>query len=644
MFVKTALLIYPSPTHPLVSRAETFAREHQIKLTGIALADFLAAPGLALDLAEHVVVLADDETMADLVSLAKTLNFSLGIIPLENQVRLHEWFMFPTQTNDCLPLAFQLPNKSVDVLRCNNETALGSVMLGDTPFLDQSSKAYRARNQSAWRRLVYTVLLIINSLRNLFTIHPFGITLTVGQNKPVKTAITGMISIENNVNNAAARMLTTSISVQDGKVSSILIAPKSIMDYLAFLLKAVFHKDKTSAKLPKAISYIRSQYLKIDSQKPLTYYLDSQPRSANCIEMELYPEAVKLNLSDEYFAAQGGQRGGKDTLKLENLPHNEERISMIQRRLPLFTNAVEEDFRELFLQLRDNAKSQSSFIALMILSSLVATLGLFLSSPAVIIGAMVLAPLMAPIISLAMGVLRSEQQLIKQSLTTIGIGVTLALLTSALLALIIPISKVTSEISGRLHPNLLDLGVAVFSGVAGAYAHARESIMKSMPGVAIAVALVPPLCVVGIGIGWWEWEVMSGAALLFLTNLVGIALAAAITFLVLGYAPLVKAHRGLVLSLTILAVITVPLTFSFHNMYQVWRVEQVVLDKTLQINGKHLQLDNVQVQFSRADIIIQANVSSEVNVLYQDLVELKQHLEHELKHSVKLKATPRITL
>ena len=217
MFVKTALLIYPSPTHPLVASAETFAREHQIKLTGIALADFLAAPGRALDLAEHVVVLADDETMADLVSLAKTLNFSLGIIPLENQVRLHEWFMFPTQTDDCLPLAFQLPNKSVDVLRCNNETALGSVMLGDTPFLDQSSKAYRARNQSAWRRLVYTVLLIINSLRNLFTIHPFGITLTVGQNKPVKTAITGMISIENNVNNAAARMLTTSISVQDGK-------------------------------------------------------------------------------------------------------------------------------------------------------------------------------------------------------------------------------------------------------------------------------------------------------------------------------------------------------------------------------------------------------------------------------------------
>ncbi len=62
-----------------------------------------------------------------------------------------------------------------------------------------------------------------------------------------------------------------------------------------------------------------------------------------------------------------------------------------------------------------------------------------------------------------------------------------------------------------MHPNLLDLGVAIFSGMAGAYAQARESIMKSMPGVAIAVALVPPLCVAGIGIGWWDWQVISGA-------------------------------------------------------------------------------------------------------------------------------------
>jgi uncharacterized membrane protein len=75
-------------------------------------------------------------------------------------------------------------------------------------------------------------------------------------------------------------------------------------------------------------------------------------------------------------------------------------------------------------------------------------------------------------------------------------------------------------ILSRLQPNLLDLGVAIVSGIAAAYAHARESIQKSLPGVAVAVALVPPACVMGVGIGWLDWSIISGAGLLFLTNLI----------------------------------------------------------------------------------------------------------------------------
>src|SRR5690606_7702549 len=155
----------------------------------------------------------------------------------------------------------------------------------------------------------------------------------------------------------------------------------------------------------------------------------------------------------------------------ENLPLHEQRLTMIQRRLPLFTHALEEDFKELFLQLRESAQASSSFIALMMLSSLVASLGLFLSSPAVIIGATVLAPLMSPIISLAMALLRNEQTLLRNALSTIAIGVTLALVMAALLALIFPIARITPEMAARLNPNLLDLGVAIFSGMAGAYAY-----------------------------------------------------------------------------------------------------------------------------------------------------------------------------
>ena len=640
-----ALFIYKDASNPRVQEVIEYAQSQNITLTKLSLSAFLEQPGRPLDFAEHVVALCSDTDLAQLFDLAKSLNFSLGIIPVDNQqIRLREWFMFNGKFAEQLELAFAQSSKAIDVLRCNDEVALGSIMLGKTPFLDQRSRTYRQRSASLMRRIMYFIAVLWSSLGNVFTIQPFAITLSVGKEYSAKTAITGMVAIENNVTNAAARLINTSISVQDGKVSTLLIAPKSISQYISFLIKATFNPERNVSRLPSSMSYVRSNYLRVDSDKILTYYVDSQKREAASIELELYPEALQINLPDAYYATQGGQRGGKDTLKLENLPLHEERLTMIQKRLPLFTHALEEDFKGLFLQLRDSAQTSSSFVSLMMLSSLIASLGLFLSSPAVIIGAMVLAPLMSPIISLAMALLRNDQTLLQHSLKSIVIGVVLALGMAALLALIIPITRVTAEMVGRLHPNLLDLGVAIVSGMAGAYAYARESIMKSMPGVAIAVALVPPLCVVGIGIGWWDWQVISGAALLFITNLVGIALAAALTFLVLGYAPIVKARRGLTLSMALMLAIAVPLTWSFQSMYSVWQVEQKVAALSVDIHGKSLYLNALQVQIKSSETLLKLEVSSSSEITIADLTALKEQLELLLSTPIKLEVTPRISL
>ncbi|MDY0249338.1 MAG: DUF389 domain-containing protein [Pseudomonas sp.] len=640
-----ALFIYEDAENTRVQAVIEYAAANDIKLSQMSLSAFLAQPGRPLDFANHVVALCSDSDLAKLIDQAKSLNFSLGIIPVDSQqIRLRDWFMFTGKVEEHIALAFDTPSKAIDVLRCNNEVALGSIMLGKTPFLDQRSRTYRQRSESLIRRLFYMLAVLWSSSRNLFAIHPFPITLSVGSEYSVKTAITGMVSIENNVTNAAARLINTSISIQDGKVSTLLIAPKSISQYLMFLIKASFNFDKKVSRLPESMSYVRSNYLRVDSTTPLTFYIDSQKREAHSIELELYPDAVKINLPQTYYETQGEQHSDKDTLKLENLPLNEQRLDMIEQRLPMFTHALEEDFKDLFMQLRENAQAHSSFISLMMLSSLVGSLGLFLSSPAVIIGAMVLAPLMSPIVSLSMALLRNDLTLLKKSLSTIVIGIVLAIGMAALLALIIPITRITPEMAGRLHPNLLDLGVAIFSGMAGAYAHARESVMKSMPGVAIAVALVPPLCVAGIGIGWWDWQVISGAALLFLTNLVGIALAAALTFLVLGYAPIVKARRGLVLSLVLMLAIAVPLTWSFQTMYSIWQVEQKIDALALNIHGKELHLDTLQVQIKSAETQLKLEVSSDTEITYADLVALKAQLEELLHTSVRLEVTPRITL
>src|SRR5690606_1851615 len=174
------------------------------------------------------------------------------------------------------------------------------------------------------------------------------------------------------------------------------------------------------------------------------------------------------------------EESAKDTLRLENLPVDKARIDMMVRRLPFFSHAVEEEFKDLFLLLKQNAKIEADYIALMILSVLVANLGLMMNSTAVLIGAMVLAPLMSPIISLSMGLLRNDRALLRGSVNCIVVGVVIALATSALVAMLVPLQRVTPEIAARLQPSLLDLGVAIASGIAGGYAYAREKVMKSL--------------------------------------------------------------------------------------------------------------------------------------------------------------------
>ena len=638
------LLVYPASHEARMPDIRAFAAERGILLHEFNKERFLTEPERSLQNAEHVVVVVEDEDISEYVNLAKRLSFSLGIIPANPGSRLHRWFGIPSKRGEALALAFSISSSALDVVRCNNEIVLGMMMLGATPFLDQRSKRYQNRRISPWQHLLYWLALIWSSLRTLLEIKPFPITLTTGKDVVLKTAITGLVSIENEFNSAAAKLINTSISAQDRKISTIVIAPKSVVEYVAFLLMAVIKGEKGVKRLPAAVSYIKSQYLKLESPRPFTYYIDGRKRHADSVELELYPEAVRINTGQILQANQPSRQESKDTMRVDNLPTNESRLQMIERHLPLFTRALEEDFKDLFLLLRENAQARAHYIALMILSVVVASFGLFLSSAAVIIGAMVLAPLMAPIISLAMGLLRGDRTLLDRSLLTIGIGVLLALGTASLIALLIPIDRITPEMAGRLHPNLLDLGVAIASGIAGGYAHARENVMKSLPGVAIAVALVPPLSVAGIGIGWWQWEVFSGALLLFITNLVGIALSAALTFLVLGYAPLIRAKRGLVISTALLLVVSIPLTLAFIDMNRHWQFERDLSRNGLLINNKPINFGNLQINRQGGSLLVRGDLISEEWLHRSDLERLRIQLEDKWGLPVSLELGARLSV
>lgn len=200
-------------------------------------------------------------------------------------------------------------------------------------------------------------------------------------------------------------------------------------------------------------------------------------------------------------------------------------------------------FRQVFYDGRDARDRMFRYGALMFFASVIAAAGVISDSTAVVIGAMLIAPLITPMMGMALGlVLGWPTRLLKASLLVLT-GVTIAVGIGWLLPLLTSIAvdvEVNSQIVSRTSPTLLDLLVAIAAGAAGSYALARPDISSSLPGVAIAIALVPPLSVVGILINLGEWSLARGASLLFATNLVAILVTGTVVFILSGVAPL---HR-----------------------------------------------------------------------------------------------------
>ena len=188
----------------------------------------------------------------------------------------------------------------------------------------------------------------------------------------------------------------------------------------------------------------------------------------------------------------------------------------------------------------DDRDKLARFAVLLILASIIACAGLIANSVASIIGAMIIAPLMGPIVGIALGIVvgmpvRTVRSLIVASAgiaLTIGVGVAMgAWLGSS------PTVPENPEIVARTSPTLIDLVVALAAGAAGAYATSNAKVADSLPGVAIAISLVPPLGTVGILLSHGEGAAAAGAMLLFVTNFVSIVLAASVVFVLVGVVP-----------------------------------------------------------------------------------------------------------
>jgi uncharacterized hydrophobic protein (TIGR00271 family) len=259
------------------------------------------------------------------------------------------------------------------------------------------------------------------------------------------------------------------------------------------------------------------------------------------------------------------------------------------------------------------------FTVLLFLSTIIATYGVLADSTATVIGAMIIAPLMTPILATTAALVMGQTKLAADSIMTVVGGIIMTIVLSMIIGWltfdVISVS-LNSQIASRTAPNLDDLIVALAAGAAGAFAYSRADVADSLPGVAIAIALVPPLSVVGITLSQGEWSSAAGALLLFLTNLLSILLAGGAVFALLNLGgasiaskDLNKAKQRRIYTYIAIGVllITVPLalaTFSVARSSsatsQISELTQEWLDET----GSDLMLDEVKVFNRDVEVIL----------------------------------------
>ncbi|WP_237487555.1 TIGR00341 family protein [Parapontixanthobacter aurantiacus] len=217
---------------------------------------------------------------------------------------------------------------------------------------------------------------------------------------------------------------------------------------------------------------------------------------------------------------------------------------------------------------REEAYTSPRYLFMLAMSAGIAVLGLLLSSPAVVIGAMLIAPLMGPIIGAGFALAIGDYKWLRGSVRALVSGTVLAVALCALIVFVSPLQTVTPEIAARTRPNLFDLGVAVFSALAGAYSMIRGR-EGTIVGVAIATALMPPLAVAGFGLATTNWTVFSGALLLFVTNLMTIALVATIMARIYGFSAELSERQTrfqTILIVTIFVALAIPLFLSLRQI------------------------------------------------------------------------------
>lgn len=316
-----------------------------------------------------------------------------------------------------------------------------------------------------------------------------------------------------------------------------------------------------------------------------------------------------------------------------------EKVSLYKKARNVYRAFISKriSYRQTYADLSDGLALNIDYTVLIVISAAIATLGLIMNNAAVIIGAMIISPLMEPIISSGFAFAIDDADLGSRAAKTIGTGIIMAVGMAALITSLSPAKDNTLEILARTSPNILDLGIALLCGLAGTYAFTIHKNAESVVGIAISVALMPPLCVAGFGLATGQIDVLLGGLFLFITNFSSIFIISSLLFLALGFyrafnplekTRIIKERRKILVTAILLTVLAIPLFYTLKSSLAQKALEKNigdVLSAKLEVPGTS------RISFWKLsagdEIIVQVNTVSSIS---SDLVS---SLENELAMS-----------
>ena len=284
------------------------------------------------------------------------------------------------------------------------------------------------------------------------------------------------------------------------------------------------------------------------------------------------------------------------------------------------------------------AKIKGPALVTLILSIFIASIGLNMNSTAVVIGAMLISPLMGPILATGFGFATLNFTVVKSGILRLSLQVTIAVLASALYFYISPVQTATSELLARTEPNIFDVFIAIFGGLAGIIGQTRKTLDNVIPGVAIATALMPPLCTAGYGLANGNWQYFIGAGYLFFINAFFIFFAAFIVLKGVYSLPFHKQaeevnRRNQLIFLVIGLIMAIPSIYAGYDMtikYSESNHMEQFIKNDINQEGRRQVIDYSLDQTNKlVDIVvIGAPVTSEERAQLDDKLQKDEYLQN----------------